>query len=200
MISIAFLAFTFIPRMFSNQKSQSQSMITNVQETNPVAEPMIVVTTAKDHCSPVLTGEIKSNPTFLNVAQAGCENNPYIGKTVAWTAEVSNYAHTGGIRFWVIDNDHPESGREKHGFFWGTFLAAAKEDPRETDSGLKKWTEKWRDSWINCIMDIYGNIDYDKTKSEKFLVTATVDNVDCSALYDGCYIETTVSRIEEIKI
>lgn len=96
--------------------------------------------------------------------------------------------------FFVVDKDRPNSDieRKKHSFFWGTFLTASPNDPRQTDSGLKDWEEKWEFSWVIYIMDVFGNIDYMKTKADNFMVTAVVDYVDCDALYDGCYIETTV--------
>jgi len=142
---------------------------------------------------------IKSHPTFDEVAQAGCgDKNRYIGKEVIWRAAVSTHAHTGGIRFWVIDAEHPLNERKQHGFFWGTFLVSGS-DPRYTEQGLKQWDEKWQSSWITYIMDVYGGIDYNQTTAEEFSVIAVIDYIDCDQLYDGCYIETSAKKIVELK-
>lgn len=144
---------------------------------------------------------IKERPSFNEVAQAGCgDKNRYIGKEVIWRATISTNAHTGGIRFWVVDAEHPypSDERKKHGFFWGTFLVSGN-DPRNTDQGLKQWEEKWQSSWINYIMDVYGGIDYNETAAKEFLVTAVVNYVNCDQLYDGCYIETSAKKIIELK-
>lgn len=144
---------------------------------------------------------LKSSPSFNDVSNAGCgDKNRYIGKEVTWRAVVSNYAQTNGIRFLVIDDEHQNSleSRNKHGLFWGIFLATG-DDPRDTDAGVKDWDAKWGGSWVNYMMDKYGAINYEKTTSSQFLVTTLIDDVNCDPAYDGCYIETSVKKISEIK-
>ncbi len=140
---------------------------------------------------------IKANPTFDEVAQSRC--GEYIGKQVFWKAMVSKYAHTSGIRFIVMDQEHALGDYKKHGLYWGTFLASTTEDPRETKEGLKNWNTRWHGSWVEYIMDVYGGIDYIHRHADSFMVTAVIDAVDCSEQYDGCYIEALVKKVEEGK-
>ena len=197
---ISFVAiFATVIYLPLNDSTLPLLVVSNVVN-NPIEND--VVKTYDNHCSSTISiKSIKNNPSFSDVAQAGCENNPYVGKQVRWQAQVSNYAHTDGIRFRVVDKDHPDSDidRNAHGLFWGTFLASAKVGTREDASWIKGWSEKWGGSWVSYIMDTYGNIDYYKTTATDFMVTAVIDYVDCDALYDGCYIETTVKKIKEVK-
>lgn len=191
------LSYEFVQNNKSTIKISDQEA--NLLDT-PIIEESINNTTTTDKCIDN-NKPIKSNPTFNDVSKAGCgDDNRYIGKEVTWLATVSSYAQTGGIRFWVIDDEHqnPSEERSKHGLFWGTFLATG-DDPRYTEAGLKNWEEKWQSSWISYIMDVYGKIDYEKTMSEKFLVTATINYVNCDESYDGCYIETTVKKISAVE-
>jgi archaellum component FlaF (FlaF/FlaG flagellin family) len=145
---------------------------------------------------------LEENPTFNDVARAGCgDENLYINKEVQWKAQISNYAHTGGIRFIVVDEDHPKYSEANHGHFWGTFLASV-DDPRYTDEGLKNWAEKWNSRWVDYILDVYGDAGSDERDWDtQFLVDATIEYVNCEevsdnkVLYDGGYIETWVKKI-----
>lgn len=143
---------------------------------------------------------LNENASFNEVVAGGCENdNIYLGKKVQWRAMVSGYAHTGGIRFIVLDEDHLIESYKSHGLFYGTFLASAGY-PGDTEEGLKKWYDKWKLSYGAYIMDVYGNIqDKDRNADSVFLVTAYVDYVDCDKSYDGGYIETSVEKVEIIK-
>src|SRR3989338_1845244 len=160
-----------------------------------------------------LLGVIKVNPTFNDVVFTWCNiGSLYRDKEIKWNAMVSSNSHTSGIRFWVIDKEHPVGSHEKHGHFWGTFLASAddprsKEDFSNDEEGLRKWGEEWDSSWVKYIFDVFGNIgDNDRDRNTIFEVTATVDNVMCEEkdgdefIYnDGGYVETWVKKIEIIK-
>ena len=148
----------------------------------------------------------KQNPAFNEIILASCSNNtnPYKDAQIQWNAQISNYAHTGGIRFSVVDDAHPETPKEEHGHFWGTFLGSA-DDPRfgadgdYSTEGLRKWGEDWNNRWVEYILDVYGGIDdNDRDSDTIFKVTATIDNVDCDPYYDGGYIETSVIKIEKV--
>lgn len=148
----------------------------------------------------------KKNPSFNDVILSSCGNgyaNPYKGTQVQWNAQISEYAHTGGIRFRVIDDEHPQAEGEKHGHFWGVFLGSA-DDPRYgagddyDQEGLRKWGEEWSSSWVTHILDVYGGIsDIDWHSETIFKVTAMIDYVDCDPYFDGGYIETSVVKIEK---
>jgi len=165
-----------------------------------------------------LLGVVKGNPTFNDVVSTWCNirnlysiRSLYRDKEIKWNAVVSPNAHTSGIRFWVIDKEHPVGSHEKHGHFWGTFLASAddprsKEDFSNDEEGLRKWGEEWDSSWVKYIFDVFGNIgDNDRDRNTIFEVTATVDNVMCEEkdsdglIYnDGGYVETWVKKIRKL--
>ena len=160
-----------------------------------------------------LLGVVKRNPTFNDVVSTWCNiGSLYRDKEIKWNAMVSSNSHTSGIRFWVIDKEHPVGSHEKHGHFWGTFLASAddprsKEDSSNDEDGLQKWDEKWDSSWVKYILDVFGNIKNGSWNgSTIFEVTATVDNVICEEknsdglIYnDGGYVETWVKKIKKLR-
>jgi len=166
----------------------------------------VVIACAKDGANDkpnkdkTIADSLKENPSFNDVIAGGCEEgNIYLGKKVQWKAMVSGYAHTGGIRFIVLDEDHLIESYKSHGLFYGTFLVSAGY-PGDTEEGLKKWYDKWKLSYVAYILDVYGNIqDKDRNADSVFLVTAYVDYVDCDKSYDGGYIETSVEKVEIIK-
>jgi len=194
---ILFITLAFV-LVGCTKKDKKDVYLELPEATNPVEQLSYIPQTPPIIESPVLV----ENPTFNDVVLAGCgDTNSYIGKQVQWKAKISNYAHTSGIRFIVIDEDHPQGSEENHGHFWGTFLVSA-DDPRYTEEGLQNWREKWHSRWVDYILDVYGDIEDDERDEDtQFLVDTTIDYVSCEErdgdkIYnDGGYIETFVNNI-----
>lgn len=178
-------------------KVNNQSRIT-VDANEPATSTTTLVSTTSTVMAVTPAPPIKFKTISYDTV-VNSKPNSYIGKRVTWTGKIAiNLSQISGIKFWIVDKQHQPDSSKDNAWFWAIPKElATKEDP--------SYKEGWNGYWGEFMFKNYSKIDYDTvdTSNDVFLVTGTVENLDCTYpngdnTIESCVPNLVIEKIEKL--
>ena len=125
------------------------------------------------------------------------------GGKVEWFGAITGLSQVDGIKFWILDNEHPVSAQGQYDWFWAipSLEVVSSMFNEKPEAGQSKFTG----DWVAFMLERYGgiakeDIDYNGI----YKITGIFDGGDCSyyeqkdpAGNQVCIANVVVEKIEK---